>query len=56
MKPDNDSDVDEIEDDYYADEDIDASMPEADQGMAMGGSKDSDRLENEADKNKHINF
>ena len=41
-EPDNDSDVDEIEDDYYADEDIDASMPEADQGMAMGGSKDSD--------------
>ena len=31
-------------------------MPEADQGMAMGGSKDSDRLENEANKNKHINF
>lgn len=41
-EPDNDSDVDEIEDDYYADEDIDASMPEADQGMAMGGSKDRD--------------
>jgi hypothetical protein len=45
------TDVDEIEDDYYADEDIDASMPEADQGMAMGRSKDSDRLENEANKN-----
>lgn len=31
---DNDSDADEIEDDYYADEDIDANMPEADQDVA----------------------
>ncbi|CAC5393197.1 UBE2Q [Mytilus coruscus] len=34
--PDNESDADEIEDDYYADDDIDASMPEADQDMARG--------------------
>ncbi|XP_071173293.1 ubiquitin-conjugating enzyme E2 Q2-like [Mytilus edulis] len=34
--PDNESDADEIEDDYYADDDVDASMPEADQDMARG--------------------
>ncbi|XP_052061594.1 ubiquitin-conjugating enzyme E2 Q2-like [Mytilus californianus] len=34
--PDNESEADEIEDDYYADDDIDASMPEADQDMARG--------------------